>query len=288
MIVVTGATGHLGRLIVRRLLDRVAPDQVGISVRDPGKAADLEERGVRVRQGDFDDADSLLHAFEGAEQVLIVSSNARASGGDPLAQHRTAIEAAKTVGAKRIVYTSHMAASASSAFPPARDHAAIEAMLAESGLAWTSLRHGFYAESGLMMHGDGLKAGVIEAPADGEVSWTTHADLADADAIILANAGQFDGPTPALTAGQAVDLDALVALASEVMEKPVARKLLSDDAFKTKMAERGAPEGTVKMALGLYIAARNGEFATVDPTLEQLLGRAPVTMRALLVEREDG
>ena len=287
MIVVTGATGQLGRLILRKLLDRVASDQVAVSVRDPGKATDLEDRGVRVRQGDFSDSDSLLHAFAGAEQILIVSSNARASGGDPLAQHRTAIEAAKTVGAKRILYTSHMAADASSAFPPARDHAATEAMLAESGLAWTSLRHGFYAESGLMMHGDGLKAGVIEAPVDGEVSWTTHGDLAEADAIILASAGQFDGPTPALTAGQAVDLDALAVLASEVMEKQVTRKLISDDAFKTKMAERGAPEGAVKMALGLYIAARNGEFATVDPMLEQLLGRAPVTLRALLAESDD-
>ena len=286
MIIVTGATGQLGRLIVQKLLDRIPADQIGVSVRDPQKATDLEALGVRVRKGDFGDAESLVHAFQGASQVLIVSSNAAASGGDPLAQHRNAIDAAKAVGAKRIVYTSHMAASATSAFPPARDHAATEAMLAESGLAWTALRHGFYAESGLMMNGEGLKTGTIEAPADGKVSWTTHADLAEADAIILAEEGRYDGPTPPLTASEAIDLNEFAAIASAVLGKPISRKVLSDEELKAKMAARGAPEGAARMALGLYIAARNGEFATVDPTLEAMLGRHPTDMRILIAQKK--
>ncbi len=287
MIIVTGATGQLGRLIVTKLLDRVPADQIGVSVRDP-KASHLEALGIRVRQGDFGDVESLRHAFEGATQILIVSSNAAASGGDPLAQHRNAIDAAKAVGAKRIVYTSHVAASATSAFPPARDHAATEAMLAESGLAWTALRHGFYAESGMMMNGEGLETGMIDAPADGKVSWTTHADLAEADAIILADEGRFDGPTPPLTAAQAIDIDEFAAIASDVLGKPVSRKLMSDEEFKARMAARGAPEGASKMALGLYIAARNGEFAAVDPTLEAMLGRRPTDMRTLIAGRRAG
>jgi NAD(P)H dehydrogenase (quinone) len=235
MIIVTGATGQLGKLIVEKLVRLVPASQVGVSVRDPKKATDLAALGVRVRQGDFNDPASLRHAFEGATLILMISSNARASGGDPLAQHRTAIEAAKSVGAKRIVYTSHMAASASSAFPPAHDHAATEDMLRQSGLAWTALRHGFYAESGLMMMGDALKTGVIEAPADGKVSWTTHADLAEADAAILADAFRdvgirYDGPTPPLTASQAVDHAEIAAIATEVLGRPVRRKLLSVEA----------------------------------------------------------
>ena len=282
MIIVTGATGQLGRLIVERLVERVPSNQIGVSVRDPKKADDLSRLGVRVRQGDFNDADSLRHAFEGAAQVLIVSSNARATGGDPLAQHCTAIDAAKAVGARRIVYTSHMAASATSAFPPARDHAATEVMLSESSLAWTALRHGFYAESGLMMSSEGLKAGVIEAPVDGKVSWTTHADLAEADAMILTDAGRYDGPTPPLTASQAIDLAEFAAIASEVLGKPVSRKVLSDEELKAKMLARGVPERATKLAIGLYLASRNGEFAAVNPTLEQLLGRRPTGMRELL------
>jgi NAD(P)H dehydrogenase (quinone) len=195
-IIATGATGQLGRMIVEKLIERVPANRLGVSVRDANKGADLASLGIRVRQGDFADAESLRHAFEGSTQILIVSSNARASGGDPLAHHRNAIDAAKSVGARRIVYTSHMAESASSAFPPARDHAATETMLAASGLAWTALRHGFYAESALMMSTEGLKTGVIEAPADGKVCWTTHTDLAEAYAIVLADEGRSDGPTP--------------------------------------------------------------------------------------------
>jgi NAD(P)H dehydrogenase (quinone) len=288
MIIVTGATGQLGHLIVEKLLERVFPNQIGVSVRDPQKASDLEGFGVRVRQGDFNNADSLLYAFEGATQVLIISSNARASGGNPLTQHRTAIDAAKAVGARRIVYTSHMAASATSAFPPAQDHAATEEMLSQSGLAWTALRHGFYAESGLMISGEGLKTGVIEAPADGKVSWTTHADLAEADAIILADEGRYDGLTPALTASQAIDLDEFAIIASDVLGKSISRKLLTDEEFKAKMIVRGTPEGAAKIALGLYIASRNGEFASVDPTLEQLLGRRPTNMRDLIAINASG
>src|SRR5690606_3806064 len=124
MIIVTGATGQLGRAIVENLVRRVPAEQVGASCRDPEKASALVALGVRVRRGDFEEPASLAHAFEGATQLLLVSSNARARGGDALAQHRRAIEAARRAGVRRIVYTSHMAASASSAFPPMHDHAA--------------------------------------------------------------------------------------------------------------------------------------------------------------------
>ena len=102
--------------------------------------------------------------------------------------------------------TSQIASSASSAFPPALDHAATEAMLAESGLAWTALRNGFYAESALTFMGPEWKKGRLAALADGKVSWTTHADLARAAAAILAGAMTFEGPTPPLTGSEALSL----------------------------------------------------------------------------------
>jgi NAD(P)H dehydrogenase (quinone) len=285
MIIVTGATGQLGRLIVEKLVQLVPATQVGASVREMAKAADLLALGVRVRQGDFDRPDSLTHAFEGATQVLIVSSNARASGGDPLAQHRSAIEAARAAGARRIVYTSHMAVSASSAFPPMRDHAATETMLRESGLAWTALRDGFYAASGITMMGDSPKTGVLESPADGKVSWTAHADLAEAAAIILANEGRYDGPTPPLTGSQLLDFEDLAAIASTLLDKPVRRKAFRDDELCARMTARGAPASAAETILGFFIASRNGEFATVDPALEQLLGRPPATMQEVMTQK---
>src|SRR4051794_27749047 len=129
MIIVTGATGQLGRSIVEQLLQRLPAQQVGASARDPQKAAGLSQLGARVRQGDFAQPNTLAHAFEGARQVLLVSSSAAPSGGDTLVQHRDAIAAARSAGVRRIVYTSHMAASPSSAFAPARNHAATEQLL---------------------------------------------------------------------------------------------------------------------------------------------------------------
>jgi NAD(P)H dehydrogenase (quinone) len=285
MIIVTGATGQLGHQIVEKLLKYVSANEVGVSVRDPKKGSDLEALGVRMRQANFDDTDSLKKAFEGATQVLMVSSNARASGGDPLAQHQNAIAAAKAAGAARIVYTSHMAASATSAFPPALDHAATEDMLANSGLKWTALRHGFYAASGVAMLGDSLKTGVIDAPGDGKVSWTAHGDLAEAAAIILAHEGKYEGPTPPLTGSQALDFAGLAKIATEVLGKPIQRKTLTDEDFKAKVAARGAPAAVAQLALGFFIASRNEEFSTIDPTLAKLLGRPLTTMGNVMSQK---
>lgn len=285
MIIVTGATGQLGRQVVQQLVGRVPASMIGASARDPGKATDLEAIGVRVRQGDFTDSESLAHAFEGATQVLIVSSNAAASGGDPLVQHRHAIDAARRAGARRIVYTSHMAASRSSDFPPMKDHAATEDMLRDSGVAWTALRHGFYAGSGVMMMGDALETGVVATPQDGRVCWTAHADLAEADAILLADEGRYDGPTPPLTGAEALDFADLATLASGLLGKPVRRETLTEEQFRDGMAARGTPEGAARIAIGFYLAAREGEFATVDPTLAQMLGRPPVAMRDVIADR---
>lgn len=285
MIIVTGASGQLGRNIVTRLLDRLPADGIGVSVRDPSKAADLEALGVRVRHGDFEDAESLLHAFEGATQVLIVSSNARATGGDNLAQHRAAIAAVAEVGARRVVYTSHMGVGDASAFPPMRDHHVTEQMLADSGLAWTALRNGFYAASGLALMGDALKTGAIEAPADGKVSWTAHADLAEAAALILADEGRFDGPTPPLTASRALDLADFAAIAAELTGRSMVRNVITDEALRTRMAAGGAPARAADIVLGLYAASRNGEFSAVDPTLAKLLGREPINVRELMKAR---
>ena len=288
MIIVTGANGQLGRAIVEKLVERVSASQVGASVRDPAKASDLAALGVLVRQGDFDDLASLIHAFEGAAQVLIVSSNAAAYGGDPLAQHRAAIEAAREVGATRIVYTSHMGASHASLFPPMRDHMATEDMLRQSGLAWTALRNGFYASSGLFLMGNALKTGVIEAPADGKVSWTAHADLAEAAAIILADDGRYEGPTPPLTGSQALALADLAALASELQAQPVRRQIISDEDLRAKMVARGLPERVAEISLGLYRASREGEFAAVDLALARLLGRSPIPLKDLIAAKIGG
>jgi NAD(P)H dehydrogenase (quinone) len=274
MIVVTGATGLLGGAVVERLLTRVPATEIGVSVRDPAKARALADRGVRVRRGDYDDAASLAYAFEGAEQLLLVS--AAATGEAALRQHRTAIDAARAAGVRRIVYTSHMGANPASAFAPMPDHAATEALLADSGLAFTALRNGFYASSGRMLLGEALETGELAAPADGPVSWTAHDDLAEAAAIVLTEEGRFEGPTPPLTGSAALDL---AGLAAEVLGRPIRRTVLTDAQYQEAL-----PGPVAAMLLGLFAASRAGEFAAVDPTLGELLGRPPLTVRDVLAK----
>lgn len=280
MIIVTGASGQLGRSIIEKLLERMPADRIGASVRDPEKAQALGDRGVRVRRGDYADPASLSHAFEGATQVLIVSANT--TGGAALGQHRAAIEMAKQAGARRILYTAHMGADPASLFEPMCDHAAAEEILVSSGVPFTSLRNGFYAATILMTLGRAVETGEFAAPEDGPVSWTSHADLATAAAIILADEGRFDGPTPPLTASEALDFDDIAAMASELAGRLIRRITISDEQHKQNMMSHGMPEDRAEMLLGVFRASRRGEFATVDPALEKLLGRPPMSARDFL------
>ena len=282
MIIVTGATGQLGQAVTKRLLTLVPADQVGVSVRQPKKAEELAGQGVRVRRGDFADPASLPHAFEGGTQVLLVSSNALQYGGDTLAQHRAAIEAARAAGIRRVLYTSHMGARTDSTFAPAVDHAATEALLAQGDAPFTSLRHGFYAESALYLLGSAFEAGELLVPEDGPVSWTARNDLAEADAILLAHEGRLDGITPPLTAPEAFTMAGLAAVASELTGREIRHVTVSDDAWLQARVGQGTPARMAEMLLGMYRAARRGDFAAVDPTLETLLGRRPQTMRDVL------
>jgi NAD(P)H dehydrogenase (quinone) len=280
MIIVTGATGQIGSQIVQQLLQRVPTDRVGVSVRDPDRAADLAARGVRVRRGDFTDPDSLTKAFESATQVLIVSANA--TGGEAVDAHTAAIDAAHAAGARRILYTSHQAAGADSLFAPMPDHAATEQYLAKTSAPFTALRNGFYASTVPGLLGQALETGELVAPADGPVSWTTRADLAEAAASILADEGRFDGATPPLTAPDALDLKDIAGILTELTGRTIHRVVVDDEEWTAGLIEHGAPPGVANILLSMFHASRRGEFTTTGPALEDLLGRTPTPIRSFL------
>ncbi|WP_406089133.1 NAD(P)H-binding protein [Streptomyces sp. NBC_01013] len=280
MIIVTGATGQLGRQIVERLLVRMPADQVGVSVRDPQKAQAFVEQGVRVRHGSFDEAAGLAHAFEGATQVLVVSVDRM--GEEAVRLHRTAIDAAVAAGARRILYTSHMGAGASSHFQACRDHAATERALSASGVPFTALRNGFHAAAAVQFLGHAADSGSLALPEDGPVSWTAHADLADAAAAVLADEGRFDGSTPPLTAGRAFTFDEVAALAADVTGRALTRTTAPDARFRDQLTGRGVPAEAADHLLGVFAAARAGEFAAVDPTLAGLISREPTPLSEVL------
>jgi len=282
VIVVTGANGQLGRGVVDRLLVRIPAERIAVSVRDPERAKELGERGVRVRRGDFDDPASLTDAFEGAEQILLVS--AASTGDTALRQHRTAIAAARDSGARRVLYTSHMGANPASPFAPMPDHAETEAVLRASGVPFTSLRNGFYAATTVLLLGAALRTGELSAPEDGPVSWTAHADLAEAAATALAEEGRFDGVTPPLTGTEALDLTDVAALASSITGRTIRRVTVTDEEYRAGLVSHGVPEEQADMLVGLFQASRKGEFAEAGPVLGELIGRPPTPLRDVLRE----
>jgi hypothetical protein len=160
--------------------------------------------------------------------------------------------------------------------------AATEGYLAETGTPFTSLRNGFYATTVPFILGQALTTGEIVAPADGPVSWTTHPDLAEAAAIILADPGRFDGPTPPLTAPDAFDLDDVAGMLTKLTGRTICRTVADDDEWAAGLAAHGAPEALATMLLGMFRAARRGEFSATSPTLGDLLGRPATPLSSFL------
>jgi NAD(P)H dehydrogenase (quinone) len=282
MIIVTGATGALNGATVEYLLKRLPADQIGVSVRDVARAQRFASQGVRVRRGSYDDPAALLDSFEGADQVLLVSSSDPTADQVPL--HRVGIETAVKAGARRVLYTSHQHAGLDSPFLPAPIHAATEALLAISGVAWTSLRNGFYAHSLDWLLGPWRETGVIATPAEGPVSWTDRGDEAEAAAIILAGEREFDGPVT-LTASAAPTFGEIAGIASDLTGRGIKRAVMDDEEWIAAQVAHGHPEPTARFLVGFYQAAREGRFAGTDPLLGELLGREPRTVRDLLAKR---
>ena len=271
MIIVTGATGVLNGATVERLLDHVPPDRIGVSVRDPGRATHLSERGVRVRPGSYDDPDALRHSFADAQQVLLVSSSDVTA--DVVGQHRAAIDAAVAAGAERILYTSAHGTGYDTPYPPLAIHAATEDYLAASGVAWTSLRNGFYGELSQLL-GPWRETGVIAKPADGPFSWVDRRDVAEAAAAIITGESPVDGPID-LVLPSPVTLADFASTASEISGFDVERVVVDDDEWVAREIADGTPEPVARFTLSMFQATRSGHFAQSDPALSQLLGRSP-------------
>jgi uncharacterized protein YbjT (DUF2867 family) len=283
MIIVTGATGALNGATVDHLLDRVPANEITVAVRDVGKAQRFADRGIAVRRGDYADPASLPDAFEGADQLLLVSSSDPYA--DAVSLHAAAIDAAVAAGVGRILYTSHQGAAPESPFGPGRDHFATEELLAKSGIAWTSLRNGFYAHSLAWMMGPWRETGRITIPADGPVSWTAREDAAEAAAVILASNGGDEGPTT-ITAGSAPTFEQVAVIASELAGRAIECVVVDPEEWVATQVAAGQAEGMVRFLLGMYLAAQGGFFAGVDPLLAALLGREPQTVRDLLAQPE--
>lgn len=183
MIVVTGATGQLGRLVVKQLLSHGVPAaRIVAAVRTPSKASDLAALGVAVREADYSRPQTLEPAFAGAERVLLISSNEMGQRG---AQHKAVLEAAKKVEVRQLAYTSGLHAD-HSPMSLAVEHRETEALIVASGLPYVLLRNGWYVENYLAsLHAALAHGAFIGSAGEGRISWAPRADFAEAAAVVL-------------------------------------------------------------------------------------------------------
>jgi NAD(P)H dehydrogenase (quinone) len=281
MITITGATGALNGATVDHLLARMPATDITVVARDLAKAQRFADSGVAVRYGSYGEPESLATAFAGADQILLVSSSD--PGADAVGLHRTAIAAAAASGAHRILYTSHQGAALDNPFRPAQDHARTEQLLAESGVAWTALRNGFYAHSLPWLIGPWRETHSIVTPADGAISWTSRDDVAEAAAIILASDGAYDGPVT-LTASAALTFGEIAAIASDLGGSAVAHVVVDHDEWIATQVAAGTPEFLARFTLGIFLGAEAGKLAGVDPLLATLLEREPRTALQALTD----
>lgn len=261
MIVVSAATGEFGRLVVDQLLDRVPARQIAVAVRDVHKAADLADRGVQLRHGDYERTDTLRQAFDGADRLLFIS--APDQNDERVLQHQNVVDAAGVAGVGRLLYTSALGADVVDEGGLA-DHHATERAIRESGLPYTILRHPIYSEwfihSGLR---EPIKTGHLTSSAGGRgMNTALRTDLAEAAAVLLTSRDQLDEGYN--FTGRRWTFDELAQVLSEISGRLITCQEVDED------------EGIMTM-IGPAVRAGAFEFSTVD--LERVLGHPSTSLR---------
>lgn len=270
MIVVTGATGQLGRLVIKSLLKKVAPDQIVAVARTPARAADLTAQGVQVRQADYGKPATLTSAFQGATSVLLISST---SLGLRVAEHKAVIDAAKAAGVQLFAYTSVINAD-SSTLLVTPDHVATEQHLRASGIPWVLLRNGWYLENRTASLAPSVQHGTIfGCSGDGRVSAAARADFAEAAAAVLTSPGHA-GKTYELAGDESFTMDDFCKEVSKQVGKEVAYKDLPEQAYQDLLQQVGLPPIFANLVADSDTKAKRGDLYSDSKDLSKLIGHA--------------
>ena len=277
-ILVTGATGQLGSLVMETLLAAVPGEQLAVSVRDPKKAEHLRARGVDVRQGDFDHPETLDRAFAGAERMLLISTTDDTQ--TRIRQHANAVAAAKRAGIRFIAYTS-LARADRSTLSLAEVHRATEAAIRETGIPYSFLRNNWYLENEL----NTIQSVVNGAPwvtntGSGRVGWAPRRDYAQAAAAVLLGSGHEN--TVYELSGRPRTHDELAAELASVLGREIPVQHVDDAAYAAILRQAGLPDPAVDMIVSMQQAIRAGALDVESDDLAKLLGRQPTPLRDAL------
>jgi len=278
MIVITGASGQLGRLVIEELLTSVPANQIIAAVRTPAKVADLAARGVVVRQADYSQPATLDAAFAGASQILLISSS---EVGQRLPQHQNVIAAAKRANVSLLAYTSLLHAD-TSPLGLATEHVATEQALKASGLPYAILRNGWYTENYTASIPPALQYGVLLGSAgDGKIASATRSDYAAAAAAVLRTSNQA-GKVYELAGDTAYTLTEFAAELTRLSGKAIAYQNLPQADYAKALLDAGLPDFLAELLADSDTGASKGGLFDDSHQLSQLIGR-PTTPLATAI-----
>jgi len=273
-LLVTGASGHLGQLVLKALEN--SPHTVIAASRDPSKL----NTKFATRTIDFDKPETLSEAFKGVDRVLIISTDALAVPGLRLKQHTAAIEAASAAGVKHVVYTSLPNPEPGNKISFAPDHYGTEQALKASGIGHTILRNDWYIENLLGSLPHALETGqFFTAAPEGRVAYVAREDAARAAAAALSDApeGIFT-----ITGPEALTYADVLAIASDVTGKAASVVPVTDEQYAGGLKAAGLPDFVADMLVSAEAAIRAGQLDGVTEAVKTLTGTAPRTVRDVL------
>lgn len=278
MIVITGANGQLGSLVIDTLLKSVPASQIVAAVRTPAKAAALAARGVEVREADYERPETLRTAFAGASKLLLISSS---EVGKRTPQHQAVIEAAQAAGVQLLAYTSILHAD-TSPLPLAAEHLATEQLIRASGLPAVILRNGWYTENYLASVPTALQYGALLGSAgEGRIASATRADYAAAAAAVLL-ADKQAGRVYELAGDASYTLTELAAAITQASGTPVKYQDLPPAEFKGVLLGAGLPEGLAALLAESDEGASRGGLFDDGHQLSTLIGRPSTDLATAL------
>ncbi|MGW3139143.1 SDR family oxidoreductase [Streptomyces sp. NPDC001139] len=267
-IVVTGATGNLGRHVVEQLLEKVPAEQITAVVRDEAKAADLAARGVRLAVADYNTPETFDHVFSAGDKVLLISGSE--VGNDRVGQHKVVINAAKAAGVALLAYTS---APGTLKAALADDHRDTEAALLDSGLPYVLLRNGWYNENYTEQLAPVLQYNAVtQAAGEGRVSSAARADYAAAAVAVLTGEGH-ENKTYELGGDEAWSFAEYAAEVSRQAGKEIAYHPVSVEEYTGILTGAGLPGPVAAIIAGVDASVEKGELVVDSGDLGRLIGR---------------
>ncbi len=281
MILITGANGHLGSQTIDFLLDQNPDADIAGLVRSEEKGAELKEKGVEIRIGDYTDYTSIADALKGIDTLLLISSSSMEGRAR---QHNNVIEAAKKTGVNQLFYTSMVQADKKLS-PLSLDHAKTEQLIKDSGIPYSVFRHTFYTEFLPLFLGNALETGQWVFPSNGEkINLAYRSEMAEALANGLSDPKKHKNEVYEITSSQAYTLSELAEMISEASGKDITYTDVSIADFEQTLEEIGLPEEQIAMSVMTANTFVNGALNFTFDDLENLLGRKPAGVETFIEE----